>query len=204
MGHKIHKLQTGALLIFLVSVLTFLTGAEQDRGRGTLPLRGDGTLPLRMLPDGGTLPLIVSGVAVNPTLAVPPNRIPKETSLALDLQIARKLKDDVSELEALETAALASELGLCAEIFGPTWETGMGTGTLLIGKEHLTIETSCFNTLTKDVTLIASVKREEIKLSCLVTALRTTETLSALSGEVACSLPVAGSTLLVFKALTEG
>lgn len=204
MGQKIHTIRMGALLIFIASALTFLTGAEQDRGRGTLPLRGDGTLPLRMLPDGGTLPLIVSGVAINPSLVVPPNRKPKETALSLNLQIASKAKEEISELDVIEAAAPVPELNPCAEIFGPTWESGIGSGTLLVGSEQLTIEASCINTLTNDVTLIASVERKETKLSCLVTALRTTEELSALSGELACSLPVAGSTLLVFKALTQG
>ncbi len=196
------------MLVFLASALVFLTGAENDQtaDRGTLPLRGDGTLPL-MLPDGGTLPLMVSGVAINPTIVVPPNRKPKETALALDLQIARKAKPEVAPpLADADPAALAPapELGQCADIFGPIWETGIGEGILLVGKEQLNIEASCINTLTKDVVLIASVEREEIKLSCLVTALRTTEELSALSGELACSLPVAGSKLLVFKALTQG
>lgn len=194
------------MLVFLASALVFLTGAENDQtaDRGTLPLRGDGTLPL-MLPDGGTLPLMVSGVAINPTIVVPPNRKPKETALALDLQIARKAKPELAApLADAALAAPAPELGQCADIFGPTWETGIGEGVLLVGKEHLNIEASCINTLTKEVVLIASVEREEIKLSCLVTALRTTEELSALSGELACSLPVAGSKLLVFKALTQG
>ena len=209
MGHKIHKLQTGALLIFLVSALTFLTGAEHDKGRGTLPLRGDGTLPLRVLPDGGTLPLIVSGVAVNPTLVVPPNRKPKETALALDLQIAKKAKpveqaEAAATLDAKEETQPVVEVDQCVEVFGPTWETGISSGTLLVGKDQLVIEASCINTLTNDVALIASVEQKETKLSCLVTALRTTEGLSLLTGELSCSLPVAGSTLLVFKALTQG
>jgi hypothetical protein len=209
MGHKIHKLQMGALLIFLASALTFLTGAENDKGRGTLPLRGDGTLPLRVLPDGGTLPLIVSGVAINPKIVVPPNRKPKETALALDLQIAKKAKpvvqvEEAESLDVLEASQPLVEVDQCVEVFGPTWETGISSGTLLVGKDQLIIDASCINTLTNDVALIASVEQKETTLSCLVTALRTTEGFSSLTGELSCSLPVAGATLLVFKALTQG
>jgi hypothetical protein len=211
MGLKIHNSHKVASLLFLASTLMFLTGADNDQStnRGTLPLRGDGTLPL-MLPDGGTLPLIVAGVAINPTIVVPPNRKPKETALSLDLMIARKAKPAVeivapaeATIENPESEAVV-DAGPCSEVFGPIWETATGVGTLLVGTEHLNIEASCINTLTNDVALIASIQREETKLSCLVTALRTTVELSALSGELACSLPVAGSALHVFKALSKG
>ena len=141
---------------------------------------------------------------IDPTIVVLPSRKPKETALSLDLQIARKAKPAVAPAAPVVEPATAVEIGQCADIFGSIWETGVGDGVLLVGKEQLSIEASCINTLTKDVVLIASIEREEIKLSCLVTALRTTKELSALSGELACSLPVAGSALHIFKALAEG
>jgi len=197
MGYHIQKRHRGALLIFLATVLMALTGAENEPSpnRGTLPLRGDGTLPLKLMPDGGTLPLIVSGVARNPATAVSSRLKPKETSLSLDLSIARKTN---------RTHLPALELGICNEVFGPIWETGEGSGVLLVGNEELVVEATCINTLTNDVTLIASVDREETKLSCLVTALKTNKEVSVLNGRLACSLPISGSALHVFKALSQG
>lgn len=170
------------LMGFLCAALVMLSGAQTDRAGGTLPLRGGGTLPLRM-PAEGTLPLLMSGDA---TAAVPEGA-KGGVAMSVDIELGRA----TALPEVAEPA--------CVQLFGPMWETADGGGFMIVGDEELEITAVCRQSLSGEVGLIAARTQSERAVSCFMTALTTTEDLTAVSGELTCSDTVAGLQNLTFN-----